>query len=85
MNQDRLTQLENTRDWQALVEELERQIADSATSNSDKAALHLRLGSTLLGKFFAGVKALKHFQDAYKLNPQLDGSLDAARDRKSVV
>ncbi|MDB4996993.1 MAG: domain protein putative component of TonB system, partial [Myxococcaceae bacterium] len=76
--QDRLKQLENVRDWQALVEELEKGI-QSQTANEAKASFHLRLGQVLEQKFLAGVKALKHFQDAYKLNPALAESLEAAR------
>ena len=44
-----------------------------------QGAFHLRLGRVLESKFLAGVKALKHFQDAYKLNPALGESLEAAR------
>src|SRR5580700_10441764 len=73
-----LSYLENVRDWQSLVEELEKGIA-SSTANAVKAQLHLRLGRVLEGKFLAGVKALKHFQDAYKLNPALTESLESAR------
>lgn len=76
--QDRLKQLEMVRDWQGLVEELEKGI-QSQGDNEVKASLHLRLGKVLEEKFLAGVKALKHFQDAYKLNPALIESLEAAR------
>ncbi|WP_394842415.1 tetratricopeptide repeat protein [Pendulispora brunnea] len=76
--QTRISLLEANRDWQGLIEELEKGIA-SAGQNVAKAAFHLRLGRILDGKFLLGVKALKHFQDAYKLNPQLTESLEAAR------
>ncbi|HSQ63021.1 MAG TPA: tetratricopeptide repeat protein, partial [Polyangiaceae bacterium] len=76
--QERLSYLENVRDWQSLVEELEKGIA-GAGHNAQKAAYHLQLGRLLETKFLAGVKALKHFQDAYKLNPALLESLEAAR------
>ncbi len=76
--QDRLKQLEIVRDWQGLVEELEKGI-QSQSANEAKASFHLRLGQVLEQKFLAGVKALKHFQDAYKLNPALGESLEAAR------
>src|ERR1044071_1454746 len=76
--QERLKQLENVRDWQGLVEELEKGI-QSSNPNEAKAGFHLRLGQVLEQKFLAGVKALKHFQDAYKLNPALGESLEAAR------
>src|SRR6204780_611339 len=77
--EERLSYLENVRDWQGLVEELEKGIA-SAAANPVKAQFHLKLGRVLEGKFLAGVKALKHFQDAYKLNPALTESLEAARN-----
>ena len=44
-----------------------------------KASLHLKLGRVLEGKFLQSVKALKHFQDAYKLNPALLEALEEAR------
>ncbi len=74
----RLSYLENVRDWQTFVEELEKGIVSSA-QNADKAQFHLKLGRVLETKFLAGVKALKHFQDAYKLNPALIESLESAR------
>jgi len=76
--EERLSYLENVRDWQSLVEELEKGIASSAQT-ADKAQFHLKLGRVLETKFLAGVKALKHFQDAYKLNPALIESLESAR------
>src|SRR4026207_795876 len=75
---ERLKQLETVRDWQGLVEELEKNIV-SASANEVKASYHLRVGKILEQKFLSGVKALKHFQDAYKLNPALAESLEAAR------
>ena len=76
--QERLQQLETVRDWQGLVEELEKGI-QSTNANEVKAGFHLQLGQVLERKFLSGVKALKHFQDAYKLNPALGESLEAAR------
>ena len=76
--EERLSYLENVRDWQTLVEELEKGIA-SSSGGPAKAQFHLKLGRILETKFLAGVKALKHFQDAYKLNPGLTESLEAAR------
>src|ERR1017187_3090491 len=76
--EEHLSYLENVRDWQGLVQELEKGIASSA-ANAAKAQFHLKLGRVLKTKFLAGVKALKHFQDAYKLNPALTESLEAAR------
>src|ERR1700683_1328887 len=77
--QERFSYLETVRDWQSLVEELEKGIAGGDASNASKAQYHLRLGRVLEGKFLAGVKALKHFQDAYKLNPALIEALENAR------
>jgi tetratricopeptide (TPR) repeat protein len=76
--QERISYLETVRDWQALVEELEKGIA-GAGANAAKAQYHLRLGRILEHKFLAGVKALKHYQDAYKLNAALVESLASAR------
>src|SRR3984885_15760343 len=76
--EERLSYLETVRDWPSLVEELEKGIA-SSSAGASKAQFHLKLGRVLETKFLAGVKALKHFQDAYKLNPALTDSLEAAR------
>src|SRR5262245_37245197 len=78
MDVSRLSHLEEAHDWQGLVEELEKGIAATQDA-AQKASLHLRLGSVLLGKFLQAVKALKHFQDAFKLNPQLFEALRQAR------
>jgi hypothetical protein len=56
--QERLKLLENVRDWQGLVEELEKGI-QSSNANEAKASFHLRLGQVLESKFLAGVKALR--------------------------
>ncbi|HSY23159.1 MAG TPA: tetratricopeptide repeat protein, partial [Polyangiaceae bacterium] len=77
--EERLSYLENVRDWQSLAEELEKGIASPA-ANVAKAQFHLKLGRLLEGKFLSGAKALKHFQDAYKLNPALTESLESARN-----
>ena len=73
-----LNHLEAHRDWQGVAETLEQAIA-SAGDATAKAGLHLRLGRVLHGQFLQGVKALKHFQDAYKLNPALLDALVEAR------
>lgn len=78
MDVSRLSHLEAAHDWQGLVEELEKELA-GAQDQTQKAALHLRLGTVLLDKFLQSVKALKHFQDAFKLNPQLFEALRLAR------
>lgn len=76
----RLNQLEAVRDWQGLAEELEKGIA-TETEPATKAAYHLKLGRVLEDKFLQSVKALKHFQDAYKLNPTL---LEALRNARAI-
>ncbi len=76
--QERLSYLEINRDWRSLVDELEKAIA-AADGAELRASLHLRLGRLYEEKFLAGVKALRHYQDAYKLNPALLESLGAAR------
>src|SRR3954468_3820016 len=75
---DRLAYLESVRDWQEHCEGLEKGIS-SASSNETKARFHLQLGRLLDERFLLGVKALKHFQDAYKANPSLVESLTEAR------
>src|SRR5689334_3925954 len=74
----RLNHLESVRDWQGLAEELERAIT-AETAPAVKASYHLRLGRVLEDKFLLAVKALKHFQDAFKLNPALIEALQQAR------
>ncbi|MBK9265561.1 MAG: tetratricopeptide repeat protein [Polyangiaceae bacterium] len=74
----RLNHLEAVRDWQGLADELEKQLA-SETDPVAKANCHLRLGRLLDEKFLQGVKALKHLQDAFKLNSGLTEALRAAR------
>src|SRR5690606_5967654 len=76
--EDRVNQLASQHDWQAVVAVLEHAI-QTAEDASVKADLHLRLGQLLHQQFLQGVKALKHFQDAYKLNPALVNALAEAR------
>src|SRR6185503_20272317 len=76
--QEQISFFERNRDWQGLVEELEKGLNGSA-QNAIKASIHLKLGRVLETKFLQSVKALKHFQDAYKLNPALIEALEEAR------
>ena len=76
--QQRLKQLEAVHDWQGILEELEKAIA-SESQPASKAQLHLQIGRLLDDKFLQSVKALKHFQDAFKLQPSLLEALDDAR------
>jgi tetratricopeptide (TPR) repeat protein len=74
----RLKQLTSFHDFQGVVEALEQGIG-AAGDASTKADLHLQLGRVLRTRFLQGVRALKHFQDAYKLNPALVEALAEAR------
>ncbi|MEZ4226752.1 MAG: tetratricopeptide repeat protein [Polyangiaceae bacterium] len=76
--EQRLNHLERHHDWAGLVEVLEQAIVGTEDA-SEKADLHLRLGRLLHSQFLHGVKALKHFQDAYKLNPARVEALAEAR------
>ena len=79
MNLDeRLNLLERNHDWSGLQETLEQGIA-GADSAAVQAEYHLRLGRLLRERFMQGVKALKHFQDAFKLNAALLDALAEAR------
>ena len=73
-----LNHLESHRDWHGVAEALEQAIA-STSDVETKADLHLRFGRLLHSRFLQGVKALKHFQDAFKLNPALVDALAEAR------
>ena len=76
--EERVNQLASQHDWSGVVVALEQGI-QAAEDPSQKASLHLRLGRILHQQFLQGVKALKHFQDAYKLNPSLLEALGEAR------
>ncbi len=76
--QQRLNDQETHQDWYGMAEALNKGLGE-ADDNTLKAELHLRLGRVLHTRFLQGVKALKHFQDAYKLNPSLTVALAEAR------
>ena len=76
--EQRLNHLERHHDWAGLAEAIEQAIA-GAQDPAIKADLHLRLGRILHSQFLQSVKALKHFQDAFKLNPALGEALADAR------
>jgi len=76
--EQRLKQLTSTHDYLGVVEALEQGIG-AASDPAAKADLHLRLGRLLRTRFLQGVRALKHFQDAYKQNPALVEALAEAR------
>ena len=75
----RFRQLERQHDWEGARQALEQAIAGAGEA-TEKAALHLRLGRLLRDQFLQGVTALKHFQDAYKLDSALVESLSEARE-----
>ena len=77
--EERLNLRERNHDWQGLQETLEQGIA-SADDPARQAEYHLRLGRLLRERFMQGVKALKHFQDAFKLNAALVEALAEARE-----
>lgn len=76
--EQRLNHLESHHDWYGLAAALEEAVL-AASDNATKASFHLRLGRLLNSSFVQGVRALKHFQDAYKLNPTLIEALVEAR------
>ncbi|HEX7451015.1 MAG TPA: hypothetical protein VF294_01945, partial [Polyangiaceae bacterium] len=76
--EQRLKQLESHHDWHGIVEALEQGLGSTQDATL-KADIHLRLGRVLHTQFLQGVRALKHFQDAYKLNPSLFDALSEAR------
>ena len=74
----RLHLLESCHDWQGLVEEL-REAITRETDPGRQAQLHLRLARVLSRHFLQSARALKHFQDAFKLDSQLSEALAEAR------
>jgi tetratricopeptide (TPR) repeat protein len=76
--EQRLNQLESQHDWHGLAQTLE-QFIQGTQDAAVKAELNLRLGRLRANQFLQGGKALKHFQDAYKLNPALVVALAEAR------
>ncbi len=77
--EQRLKTLEGYHDWNGVVEALEQGVI-ATDDAARKADYHLRLGRLLYRHLLQGVRALKHFQDAYKLNPSFVGALAEARD-----
>src|SRR4051794_8366104 len=75
---DRLQQLERCHDWQGLADALEEAISLAAEPTA-QARLHLRLARVLSGRFLQGARALKHFQDAFKLDSGLTEALSEAK------
>jgi tetratricopeptide (TPR) repeat protein len=75
---ERLSLLERYHDWQGLVEALEESLRGEQEPGA-KARLHLWLARVLGTHFLENAKALKHFQEAYKLDPSLLEALEEAR------
>src|SRR6187551_271156 len=75
---DRLRLLEGCHDWQGLVDALEEAIT-AEQEPAARARLHLRLARVLAGPLMQGARALKHFQDAFKLDASLTDALSEAR------
>ena len=73
----RLAELEATREWSAFADALEQAI-ELEPSEPAKAELFLRLGRTLNEKLARGPRALKAFQQAWKLQPADVGALHEA-------
>ncbi|MEQ9323284.1 MAG: hypothetical protein RIF41_29235 [Polyangiaceae bacterium] len=65
-----LQQLESTRDWQGLAEALEQAIEQSS-DDVEKSRLFLKLGKVMTEKLLQGPRALRHFQTAWKLQPEV--------------
>jgi golgin subfamily B member 1 len=76
--EDRLQLLESHHDWQGLVEALQEAIAGEPDT-ANQAGLHLRLARVLSKRLLQGARALKHFQDAFKLDASLTEALVEAR------
>jgi len=75
---EQLNQLESASDWQGLAEALE-QAVEQVEDPAQKSALFLKLGLVLTNKLLQGPRALRHFQNAWKLQPENVGPLKQAR------
>ncbi len=75
---DRLHLLERCHDWQGLVDALEEAIS-AQPDVSFRARLHMRVARVLNERLLQGARALKHFQDAFKLDSALTEALSEAR------
>lgn len=73
-----LADCESARDYVLLRAELESAVTKESVA-VDLAQLHLRLGHLLRGQFLEGVTALRHFQEAFKLDPVRLDAVAAAR------
>ena len=78
--EERLSYLENVRDWQSLVEELEKGIASSA-ANASKAQFHLKLGRVLETKFLAGREGAEALPGRLQAQPRAHGEPRGGAER----
>jgi len=74
----RLADCESAHDHLVARAELEAALESEAEPEA-RAILHLRLGHLLRGQFLEGVAALRHFQDAFKLDQARLDAVGAAR------
>ncbi len=79
MDNQELNRLESARDWLGLTEALEKAI-ESEQDDAKKSEYFLRLGRVMTEKLLQGPRALRHFQNAWKLVPENVVPLIHARD-----
>ncbi len=77
-SETQLADCESAHDYQQARVELEKAL-EQEQSPEGLALLHLRLGHLLRGQFLQGVAALKHFQEAFKLDSSRLDAVGAAR------
>lgn len=77
--ESRLEACESAQDLFEIRADLERSLADEKQATK-KAALHIQLGHLLRAEFLEGVTALRHFQEAFKLDPERLDAVGAARE-----
>lgn len=78
MTQSERTDCESAGEHQAYRESLESRLGEVKDPDS-LAAIHVQLGHLLRTQFLEGVTALKHFQEAYKLDSSRLDALGVAR------
>lgn len=76
--ESRLAACESAQDLFEIRADLERSLVGEVQATR-KAALHIQLGHLLRAEFLEGVTALRHFQEAFKLDPARLDAVGAAR------
>src|SRR5690606_1986872 len=76
--QKKLADCESAWECISLRAQLEAQLSGEQSAE-DSALLHLRLGLLLQQGFLEGVSALRHFQEAFKIDPNCMDAVKAAR------